>query len=234
MELTDRAMLRLHIEAVWKVKLPPLEQNEITLLPESARPDWRLYAADLAEGRVLIWRADVESEEREELLARLAEAWSLPEEDLQAAGVEREVAFRLSIKPKIDLAEVQRLTRRLTREDYELIEIFWPGEAERLLREEQPLLGVIAAGRLLSLAHSARRTAEACELGIDTERDVRRKGYALASTVAWSAAIMEEGLTPIYSAHSWNTASLRLAVGAGYREFARGVTLAHEQSLSLH
>lgn len=225
MGLTDRVMLRLHIEAVWGVKLPSLEQNELALLPESARPDWRLCAADLPEGRVLTWRADVGLEEREKLQARLAEAWNLPEDELQAAGVEREVVFRLSTEPKIDLAEARCLTRRLTQEDYELIEVFWPGEAERLLREEQPLLGVIAAGCLLSLAHSSRRTAEACELGIDTERDVRCKGYALASTVTWSAAIIEEGLTPIYSAHSWNTASLHLAVAAGYREFARTALL---------
>ncbi|HEX7734881.1 MAG TPA: GNAT family N-acetyltransferase [Ktedonobacteraceae bacterium] len=225
MGLTDRAMLRLHIEAVWGVKLSPLEQNENTLVSASTQPDWRLYAADLAEGRVLVWRADVRSEEREKLRARLAGAWSLPEDALQAAGVEREIAFRLSTEPRIDLAEARHLTRRLTQDDYELIESFWPGEAERVLREEQPLLGVIAAERLLSLAHSARRTAEACELGIDTERDVRRKGYALASTVAWTAAIIEEGLTPIYSAHSWNTASLHLAVAAGYREFARAALL---------
>lgn len=225
MALTDREMLRLHVEAVWGVKLPPIERGEVELLPESARPDWRLYVANLAGERVLIWRAGLASEEREQLRARIEEARSLPEEALQAAGVGREVAFRLSAEPAIDQAEVQRLTRTLTQEDYELIEIFWPGEARSVLQNEQPLLGVIVEGRLLSLAHSSRRTVEACELGIDTLREARRKGYALASTVAWSAAILAEGLTPIYSAHSWNTASLRLAVSAGYREFARGVTL---------
>lgn len=225
MTLTDREMLRLHVEAVWGVKLPQLVGEEAELLPESVQPDWRLYAAELAEGSVLIWRSGVGSEERAALLARLPQAWSLPEEDLQAAGVEREVAFRLSDEPEINLAEARRLARKLTRDDYELLEIFWPGEAEAVLRAEQPLLGVIVEGTLLSLAHSSRRTAEACELGIDTLREARRKGYALAATVAWSAAILEEGLTPIYSAHSWNNASLRLAVASGYREFARGVTL---------
>lgn len=225
MGLTDLTMLRLHVEAVWGVKLPFIEGNEVELLPDSAQPDWRLYVADLAEGRVLIWRAGVDAGEREKLRARVEEAWSLPEDKLQGAGVEREVAFRLSAEPEIEPGEARRLTRKLTREDYELIEVFWPGEAESLLQTEQPLLGVIVKGRLLCLAHSSRRTAEACELGIDTLREARRKGYALASTVAWSAAIMEEGLTPIYSAHSWNTASLRLAVAAGYRQFARGVTL---------
>jgi predicted GNAT family acetyltransferase len=84
---------------------------------------------------------------------------------------------------------------------------------------------VVVAGRLLSLAHSSRRTAEACELGIDTLPEARRRGYALAATVVWSATIRAEGLTPIYSAFAENTASLRLAEAAGYRAFVRGLTL---------
>jgi hypothetical protein len=80
MMLTDRAMLHLHIEAVWGVKLPPVEANEMCLLPESVRPGWRLCAADLAEERVLIWREGVVAAgERADLLARLDEAWRLPE-----------------------------------------------------------------------------------------------------------------------------------------------------------
>jgi predicted GNAT family acetyltransferase len=80
-------------------------------------------------------------------------------------------------------------------------------------------------GRLLNQAHSSRRTAEACELGIDTLPEARRRGYALAATVAWSASILAEGLVPIYSAFAANTASLRLAHGAGYRPFARAIML---------
>jgi hypothetical protein len=78
---------------------------------------------------------------------------------------------------------------------------------------------------LLSVAHSSRRTAQACELGIETRPEARRQRYALAATVVWSAAINDEGLTPIYSALAENTASLRLAVAAGYRVFARAALL---------
>jgi predicted GNAT family acetyltransferase len=84
---------------------------------------------------------------------------------------------------------------------------------------------VLVDGRLCSIAHSSRRTREACELGINTLPEARRKGYALAATVAWSAAIVQEGLTPIYSALATNTPSLNLACAAGYREIARAVTL---------
>lgn len=229
MRLTERVMLRLHVEAVWGVKLPPVERTELVLLPESAQPDWRLYAAELAGERILIWHKDLVFEERTELLARLnevqrlsfsASAPSLP-------GLSREVAFRLEAEPMLDLMAARQLARRLTSADAALIEAFWPGHAREMMRSAvQPLLGVIVDGRLLSLAHSSRRTAEACELGIDTLPEARRRGYALAATVAWSAAISAEGLTPIYSALAENTASLRLAEAAGYRAFARATMLA--------
>ncbi|HXR66847.1 MAG TPA: GNAT family N-acetyltransferase [Ktedonobacteraceae bacterium] len=223
MKLTDLAMLRLHVEAVWGVKLPLIEQNEITLLPESAQPDWQLYAADLEGGRVLIWRADLASEEREKLLARLDEIERLPERAPLPPNASREVALRLDAAPALEMASARRLARLLTEDDYALIEDSWPGGTKKILLY-QPI-GVIVEGRLLSMAHSSRRTAEACELGIETLPGARRQGYALAATVVWSAAISAEGLTPIYSALAENSASLRLARAAGYREFARAVTL---------
>jgi predicted GNAT family acetyltransferase len=76
-------------------------------------------------------------------------------------------------------------------------------------------------GRLLALAHSSRRTAQACELGIDTLPEARRRGYALAATMLWTRAILDEGLIPFYSALAENSTSLALAAAAGYREFAR-------------
>jgi hypothetical protein len=215
----------LHVEAVWGVKLPPIEQREIALLPGSAQPDWRLYAADLTEERILIWREEIEPAERANVLEHLDRVWSLPMSQA-LPGVSREVAFRLAAAPVIELDKARHSVRLLTPDDHALIEEFWPGEAERLLQPEpRPLVGVVVAGHLLSLAHSSRRTAEACELGIDTLRQARRRGYALAATVVWSAMVEEEGLAPLYSALAENTASLRLAVAAGYRQFARAATI---------
>ncbi len=222
----DRLLLRLHVEAVWGLRLPPLEQNEIALLPESALPDWKLCAAEIAEGRVHIWRPGVERAERERLLARLEEVLLLPASSDPPPGISREVAFHLSANPVSDLATAWRIARPLTDDDYALIEAFEPGEAAYFLRlERRPLIGVIVDERLLSVAHSSRRTAEACELGVNTLPEARRNRYALAAVVAWSAAIVQEGLTPIYSAFATNTASLKLAVAAGYREFARAATV---------
>jgi hypothetical protein len=219
-------MLRLHVEAVWGVKLPPLEADDLILLPESLQPDWRLYVADLGEERITIWRPGLAPAERAALLSRLAEVQHLPVEDTPPQGVSREVALRLDAAPALDLATARQIARQLGPDDYALLEAFWPGEAAGLLRPAaRPLLGVVIAGRLLTLAHSSRRTAEACELGIDTLTEARRRGYALAATVAWSASVQAEGLVPIYSAFAANTASLRLAHAAGYRPFARAIML---------
>lgn len=230
MTLTDRALLRLHVEAVWGVRLPAIEQNEITLLPESARPDWQLYAADLAEGRIYIWPEEKEPEERAELYARLNEALASPLTVEPPAGISREVALSLAAAPTIDLAAARRIARPLALDDdLALLRTFLSEEPVNLLRPESgPLIGSIVDRRMLTLAHSSRRTAEACELGIETLPEARRKGYALAATVVWSNAIAREGLTPLYSARASNTASLNLAMAAGYREFARAAMLEAE------
>jgi hypothetical protein len=222
----DRAFLRLHVEAVWGVRLPPIERNELTLLPASVYPEWRLYAADLAAGRICIWRPDVGPAERAELLARLRAVLSLPASGPPSQGSNREEVFRLDAEPVITLEAARQLARLLTPDDYALIEAFEPGSAAYYLKAEcRPPIGVVVDGRLLSVAHSSRRTSEACELGIDTLPQARRRGYALAATVVWSQTIVQEGLVPIYSALAENTASLNLAIAAGYRRFAYAVTI---------
>jgi RimJ/RimL family protein N-acetyltransferase len=109
------------------------------------------------------------------------------------------------------------------------VDNFEPGEVEYYFHpDRRPLVGVIVEGRLLSLAHSSRRTNRACELGIDTLPEARRKGYALAATLLWAAAVTHEGFVAFYSASAENTASLALAAAAGYRAFARGVIVEEE------
>ncbi|MFL5701810.1 MAG: GNAT family N-acetyltransferase, partial [Ktedonobacteraceae bacterium] len=123
-------------------------------------------------------------------------------------------------------AAAQQVARLLTPDDQALVEIFDPGNVEYYFHpDRRPLIGVIVEGHLLSLAHSSRRTAEACELGIDTLPEARRKGYALAATLLWAASVAQEDLVPFYSASAENTASLGLASAAGYRAFARAATI---------
>lgn len=218
----DRTLLRLHVEAVWGIHVPHLAADEHDLLPESARPAWKLCAAELSEGRVLLWRPGVSAMEREALRLRVHEALPFPEHLSPLPGISREVALSLAGSPRLDRDVASRITRPLTSQDRSLVEAFQGSVSDEYPSPETfPIIGVVVAGQLLSLAHSSRRTSEACELGIDTLPEARRKGYALAATIVWTHAVKQEGLVPIYSALAENTASLQLAAAAGYRPFAR-------------
>jgi hypothetical protein len=225
MESTDRTLLRLHVEAVWGVRLPSFALNDIELLRDGSQPSWNLCAADLAEGRLYIWRPDVNALEREALRLRGSEALAFAPLGTPIPGVNREVALSLVDPPLLDEAIARSIARPLTEKDRSLVEAFQPDAHDDFFGlQRQPLIGVVISGRLLSLAHSSRRTPEACELGIDTLPEARRKGYALAATMVWTQAILRESLVPIYSADASNTASLRLADAAGYRNFGRLAT----------
>ena len=222
---TDRTLLRLHVEAVWDVRLAFSALNEVELLPDGTQPSWKLCAADQASGRVYLWRPDVNTKEREALRLRVSEALAFPPIVAPLPDVHREVALSLVASPRLNEATARSLARPLTEKDRSLVEAFEPDAHDYYFRpERQPLIGVVISGQLLSLAHSSRRTSEACELGIDTLPEARRKGYARASTIVWTQAVLQERLVPIYSADASNTASLHLADAAGYRAFARLAT----------
>ncbi len=226
MVAADRTLLRLHIEAVWGVRLPALVGSDIDLLQESSQPSWKLCAADITGGRIHIWRPDVSAVERELLRQRADDAVALPPVVAPLPGVSREVALALVATPRLDEGTARTIARPLTSQDQALLETFHPGACDDYLHpERQPLIGVVIAGQLLSLAHSSRRTQEACELGIDTVPEARRKGYALAATIVWAQTVLREGIVPIYSTLAENSASLRLAAAAGYRPFAQVATV---------
>ena len=226
MVTTHQALLRLHVEAAWNVRLPPIEQNDVSLLPGGHRPYWKLCAAAMDGNHVHIWRPDVEPTEREALRLSANEALALPPTATLIPGISREVAHSLTASPRLDLDTARSIARPLTSLDRSLVEAFQPGSCDYYFHSERrPLIGVVIAGQLLSLAHSSRRTKEACELGIDTLLEARRKGYALAATIVWTRLIMQEGLVPLYSARAENTASLHLAAAAGYRVFALAATI---------
>lgn len=221
----ERVLLRQHVEAVWGVQLPPLVDDDCELLSTGFQPSWQLYAADVASERIFIWRPDVSLSERKVLHQRVDEAlaFSLPVDPL--AGISREVVLSFTASSALDLDAAYHLVRPLTLQDYPLLKLYQPDVPSSILASvKRPLVGAIDSGRLLCLAHSSRRTPEACELGIDTLPTARRKGYALAATVVWTHLILQEGPVPLYSAFAENTASLHLAAKAGYRAFARGAT----------
>jgi hypothetical protein len=236
------SLLQLHIEAVWYVQLATelahqpdqLACREVGLDSTSIMPDWQLclaqpIAPDLP--RIAIWRSDVLPIDRVSLLTTANAALHLSpelyrEHQQQFPGLHREVAFQQIATPTITIDAAKKIARQITPEDKPLVETFEPGSSSYYFAPaRQPLVGIVIADQLLSLAHSSRRTNEACELGIDTLPQARRKGYALATTLLWTQAVQTAGLQPIYSASIENTASLALAHSAGYRAFAHVVTL---------
>src|SRR5450755_915492 len=225
MSLDDRALLRLHIEAVWDVHLPSQMRNDVDIATGGKLPPWLLYVAQLASERVYIWRPDVDETARVALMQQVELGFTLSIEEARVRGIGREIAFKFTKQPTMDVERTQRLAHLITPGEYAQVERFEPGAAEYYFApERQPLYGVSVEGRLLSIAHSSRRTAEACELGLDTLPEARRRGYAIAATLLWTRAIIKERRIPFYSAQVENAASLALAHKAGYRAFARGVS----------
>jgi hypothetical protein len=217
MTVTDRELLRLHLEAVWNITLPDLRRTETDInLPESAVP-WSVYLAGFGRRRLAVWRPDVEPSERSRLREAAQAAGPVWDETLK---MRREVVFHYPYSRTLSrqLPQATQLARDLTADDARLVDAYETDSASYFLdREHAPCLGVIVDGRLMSIAHSSRRTAAACELGINTLAEARRQGYAVAATVLWTAAVQDLGLVPIYSSFAWNTPSLHLATSVGYR-----------------
>lgn len=214
-ELTEREFLRLHIESCWGITIPPIEHASVDLLATApALPPWSLYQATLSDEQVTLWRPDVSPDQRTDLLQRARNAGITYD---PALGMRREVVLRLSTTLLETHTPRQYAARLLTAADEALLEAFEAESAAYFLNTRcAPCMGVVVDRRLVSVAHSSRRTAAACALGINTIPEARRRGYATMVVQAWTQAILREGLTPIYSAFAYNTASLRLAAATGY------------------
>ncbi|MDE3230679.1 MAG: hypothetical protein KGO05_12440, partial [Chloroflexota bacterium] len=127
--MTDREILRLHLEAVWGISLPPLDGSEAEVAASGVQPPWSLYRARLVNGdEVAVWRATVMPRERADLLRR-AEAAGLAWD--AALRMRREVALRLpeSHSP----APASPIARLLTAADVALVEALEAGSASYFL-----------------------------------------------------------------------------------------------------
>jgi RimJ/RimL family protein N-acetyltransferase len=219
--VTERELLRLHIEAVWGLALPALDEAMRELVLTQSLPPWSLYLGAFAQEHVSIWHPQVSPAQRVPFLERAYKADAVFD---ASVGMRREVVFQYPHIAPEQQAQAQRLARVLTADDLDLINAMRPEEAPITLKPQKaPYVGVVVDGRLDSLAHSSRRTPAACELGIDTLPDARRRGYAAATAILWTALVQQQGLVPIYSAFAWNTASLHLAQSIGYVPRIEGV-----------
>jgi len=219
--MTERELLRLHIEAVWNLTLPPLDELAHELVLTQTSPPWSLYLGAFAQEQLALWHSEVEPEQRRLYLADARKAGVVWD---QAIRMRREMVFHYPLISPQQQARANQLARPLTTDDTDLIDAFEAESAPYFLNPRAtPCIGVIVNGRLVSTAHSSRQTPSACELGINTLPEARRRGYAAAATIFWTAIVQQKGLVPIYSAFAWNTASLQLAQATGYTPHIAGV-----------
>ena len=220
--MTDLELLRLHIEAVWDLSLPPFDETQPNLLlPEQSRPPWSLYRGTLANAQVAIWQSRVTPAERSLLRERaeqMGERWD------SEVRMRREMVFLAPTLIPEQVGQARNPAHALDAGDHALVDVFEAESASYFLDPcHSPCVGVEVDGRLVTIAHSSRRTASACELGINTLPDARRRGYARVATTLWTVLVQQQGLVPIYSAFAWNKASLRLAQVVGFRPRVDGV-----------
>ena len=132
----DLAFLRLHIEACWGPHPPALVPGEQTLLPGGTEPPWKVYLADTAPGRVVLWRPDVAVERRETLLARATASLACPPDSALDPDVRREVVLRLAASPPDNIVPRDATIRRLTAADAPLFAAFDPDDPPYYVRAE--------------------------------------------------------------------------------------------------
>lgn len=212
-------LLRLHLEALWGCTVPPLDRADVEVAGVGVP---LVYQGDWSDGSVRLWRSDVAPSMRPRLIAALESGRLTPGLRLHA-----EVALAQTEPPRLSVAEAERIARLIGDDEHALVNAFEPDAVAYYLGvpSRKPVVGVVVDRRLVAVAHSSRRTPLACELGVETLPQYRRRGYGLAVTVLWTAAVQTEGIVPIYSALAENASSLALANAAGYRPFARGVAI---------
>jgi hypothetical protein len=62
--MTDRDILRMHVEAVWDLTLPALDPSSQDFIVAQPLPPWSVYVATLADEEVVFWHSDVAPQER--------------------------------------------------------------------------------------------------------------------------------------------------------------------------
>jgi len=88
--------------------------------------------------------------------------------------------------------------------------------------------GVIETGQLVSLALTFAISPGYADIGVATHPDWRGRGYGTSVASCVTAAVIEDGRTPVWSCGSTNLASMAIARRLGFEEVFRRVYLIPE------
>lgn len=216
--MTHTALLDLHVKSLFT-----LDENENLLTINEpwnqSQPAPSLYVGTTCDGfQKFFVRAKTDAllrSKMETLFSQKAE----PEHYVELLGggeISKEICYCFA--EKIPAKESCLL---LTPENIAAVNL---GEFSWLAEEisfVQPCFVFLHEQTVVSVCRSVR-IDRAHEAGIETAADFRGKGYASVVLAAWAKELIHRGNIPLYSTHSTNLSSQRLAEKFGLRLFATG------------
>lgn len=84
---------------------------------------------------------------------------------------------------------------------------------------QQPAFAVVVDGHAAAVCCSVRISPSAYEVGVETARSFRGRGYAVQVVAAWAAAVRAIGRIPLYSTSWENGASQAVARKLGLQQY---------------
>ena len=76
---------------------------------------------------------------------------------------------------------------------------------------------ILQGDTVAACAFSAAVTAEAVDIGLETQEAFRRRGLAVCAAAAVMREIIRQGKTPVWACHTANTGSAKTALRLGFR-----------------
>ncbi len=76
--------------------------------------------------------------------------------------------------------------------------------------------GAVADGRIVAYAYTSARSGGYANIGVETCKAYRNRGYCTAAAALVARAVQEAGEVPVWSAGETNAASLRVAAKLGF------------------
>ena len=233
-EVSD-PLLEQHVRVLYQLD----QANRIVRINESD-PEEEAPLVFIARGRssnLVRFRNDVPDDLVEELdsLVHTLSPWSGDQPDLSdyegirarihqwrsISKEEQNLAYRFPSRA-FELPAIQYTL--ITSENDDLIAESFP-YTKSILDERSPVVAVISDGQAVSACYSARKTQDAAEAGVATLEGYRGRGFAFATVAAWACAILDSGLTPLYSTSWDNQASRAVAAKLGLEAYATTVAL---------